>query len=130
MMLTVFLNPRELFTAEVTGQEIIDMLEDGLQVYPEVSATFIQIGGAKVVFNQNAEPFNRVVSVTFMEGTSLDPAAAYTFVSGSPQLILGDDVVEGVDYIAGFGTMNQAFVDYLNSDEEFVLQPEGRYTAQ
>lgn len=126
MFLTVFLNPRELFTSEVTGQEILDMLESGLQAYPEVSPTFLQIGGAEVVFNPKAEPFSRVVSVTMKDGKPLDPAKTYLYTSGQAKLVLGEDAVEGVDYQEGFGTFNQAFVDYLNSGETLDTQPDKR----
>lgn len=61
-LLKIFPYQRDLFViVDLTGQEIIDAIEEGLQVYPKYSAKFLSISGVKFTFRKSAEPFKRVV---------------------------------------------------------------------
>ncbi len=63
---------------EVTGQVIIDALENGYSKIEDASGRFPHLSGLEVVVDQTAEPGNRLVSVTH-NGQSLDPNATFRF---------------------------------------------------
>lgn len=50
-----------LVVLEVTGQIIVDALENAVSGYPKLEGRFPQVSGLSFVFNPNAEPFHRVV---------------------------------------------------------------------
>ncbi|WP_029042544.1 bifunctional metallophosphatase/5'-nucleotidase [Cucumibacter marinus] len=62
---------------ELSGQDILDALENGVQSYPETTGRFPQISGMNVVFDPSQEPGSRVQSVT-IGGEPLDPAGTYS----------------------------------------------------
>ncbi len=65
---------------ELTGADIIAALENGLSRYPETAGGFPHVSGMSFVFNPDAEPGSRVVSVKVGDA-DLDPDATYTLAT-------------------------------------------------
>ncbi|MBN2907108.1 MAG: 5'-nucleotidase C-terminal domain-containing protein [Rhodobacteraceae bacterium] len=85
-VLTVLPFQNTLSTFHVTGQTIIDALENGLSQVEEGAGRFPQVAGIKFTWNPAAEPGARVVDVMVAEGDSfvpIDPAASYGVVSNN-----------------------------------------------
>ncbi len=65
---------------ELSGADVVAALENGLSRFPDASGAFPQISGMEVVFNPDAEPGSRVVSVK-VGGADIDPGATYTMAT-------------------------------------------------
>jgi len=118
---------------EVTGQVILDALENGVSQVEEVAGRFPQVSGMNVEVDLSKPTGERVQSVT-IGSTPLDPAKTYTLATndfmagggdgysafvGSPNLIDAADAQlmasQVIDYVAAKGTVSP--------------QPEGRIKA-
>jgi 5'-nucleotidase / UDP-sugar diphosphatase len=65
---------------EVSGADILAMLENGLGSYPDATGRFPQVSGMNVVFDPAQDAGSRVVSVE-IGGAPLDPGATYTLAT-------------------------------------------------
>jgi len=75
-----------LSTFEVTGQALIDALENGVAQVEEGAGRFPQVAGMRFVWDPAAEPGARVVSVEVAEGDGfvpIDPAKTYGVVTNN-----------------------------------------------
>lgn len=76
-----------LSTFEVTGQIIIDALENGVSQVEEVKGRFPQVAGLKFTWDASVAPNEgRIQEVMVMDGDSfapIDPAATYAVVSNN-----------------------------------------------
>ena len=75
-----------LSTFEVSGQTIIDALENGVAQVEEGSGRFPQVAGLRFVWDPAAEPGSRIVSVEVAEGDGfvpLDLAKTYGAVTNN-----------------------------------------------
>ncbi|MDE2792644.1 MAG: 5'-nucleotidase C-terminal domain-containing protein [Paracoccaceae bacterium] len=73
---------------EVSGQDIIEMLENGLSQIEKGAGRFPHVSGISVTYDPGAEPGSRVVAVT-RNGEPIDPSAMLKFAVN--------------DYVAGGG---------------------------
>ena len=94
----------DIVTASVTGQMILDALEFGTAILPEISARFPQVSGITFTVNKDipssvkADDTNQFVSVdgarrvsdVMIDGEMLDPEKEYT-LTGSSYLLNGGD---------------------------------------
>lgn len=69
-----------LSTFEVTGQTIIDALENGVSQLEDGAGRFVQVAGMSYAFDPAAEPGSRVSEV-MVAGSPIDPVATYGVVS-------------------------------------------------
>lgn len=76
-----------LATFQVTGQTIIDALENGVSQVEEVKGRFPQVAGLKFTWDPSVAPMEgRIQEVMVMDGDSfaaIDPAATYSVVSNN-----------------------------------------------
>ncbi|RYH07935.1 bifunctional UDP-sugar hydrolase/5'-nucleotidase [Tropicimonas sp. IMCC6043] len=85
-VLTVLPFQNTLSTFEVTGQTVIDALENGVSEVEEGGGRFPQVAGIKFTWDPAAEPGSRVVEVMVAEGDGwapIDPAKSYYLVSNN-----------------------------------------------
>jgi 5'-nucleotidase len=85
-VLTVLPFQNTLSTFQVTGQAIIDALENGVSQVEEGAGRFPQIAGLKFTWDPAAAPGSRVRSVEVMEEggfAPIDPAKVYGVVSNN-----------------------------------------------
>lgn len=119
---------------EVSGQVIIDALENGFSRIEDGSGRFPQISGINVVVNPNAEPGSRVVEVT-QNGAPLDPEGTFVFAVNNYLAGGGDgygmfaDQKRIVNEYAGVLDAVQVF-NYISSRGTVAPEVEGRIVYQ
>ena len=102
-VLTVLPFQNTLSTFEVTGQALIDALENGVSQYEEQAGRFPQVAGMSFSFDPSAEPGNRVSDVTVGD-EPIDPNATYGAVSnnyvrnGGDGYSMFEDAANAYDY--------------------------------
>ena len=75
-----------LSTFQVTGQTLIDALENGVSQVEDGAGRFPQVAGMKFTWDPEAEPGSRIVEVMVAEGDSyvpLDPEKTYGVVTNN-----------------------------------------------
>ena len=117
---------------EVTGQDIIDALENGFSQVENGAGRFPHVSGIEVVYDFNQPAGSRVVEVT-RDGAALDPNATFSlaindYVAGGGD---GYDMLAGkrriVDENAAVLMTVQMF-DYISSRGSVSPKVEGRMT--
>ena len=115
---------------EVTGQDIIDALENGFSQVENGAGRFPHVSGIEVVYDFNQPAGSRVVEVT-RDGAALDPNATFSlaindYVAGGGD---GYDMLAGkrriVDENAAVLMTVQMF-DYISSRGSVSPKVEGR----
>ncbi len=99
-VLTVLPFQNTLSTFEVSGQAVIDALENGVSQVEEGAGRFPQVAGITFTWDPAAEPGSRVVEVKLADGSAIDLAATYLLVSNN--------------YVRGGGDGYKMFVDAAN----------------
>lgn len=114
VLLSMFLAPRSIYTKNITGQELYDIMEKAIGTYPEQSSAFLQVSGIKVQFDPSKEAGSRIIELHLSDGTSIEMNNTYSYAH------LGEAAED-----AEFGTISEAFLDYLN-ETKLVPEVEGR----
>ncbi|MDV7145697.1 bifunctional metallophosphatase/5'-nucleotidase [Tropicimonas sp. TH_r6] len=104
-VLTVLPFQNTLSTFEISGQVVIDALENGVSQVEEVKGRFPQVAGLKFTWDPSVAPNEgRIQEVMVMEGDAwapIDPAKSYMAVSNN--------------YVRGGGDGYKMFVDAANA---------------
>ncbi|TYB82370.1 bifunctional metallophosphatase/5'-nucleotidase [Maritimibacter fusiformis] len=85
-VLTVLPFQNTLSTFFVSGQAIVDALENGVSQYEDVAGRFPQVAGLKFAYDVSAEVGSRISDVMVADGMDwkpIDPAAEYGVVSNN-----------------------------------------------
>lgn len=102
-----------LVTVDVTGQQIIEALENGVSQVKDLAGRFPQVSGLRFTWDPNAEPGKRIVSVEVK-----NPDGTYQPIDTSKQyrVVTNNFLAQGGDgYTAlqkGTNFINLGFVDY------------------
>ena len=110
----------DLYTVEVPGQFIYDLMASGVSNYPKEYNGFIHISGVSVEFSTDLG--NSIIRVTLEDGTPLDPDATYSCTYRS----------DNARYVAAYdstiinATVCSAVIDYLGSGAEISREVAGR----
>ncbi|MCL2165810.1 MAG: 5'-nucleotidase C-terminal domain-containing protein [Clostridiales bacterium] len=119
-----------LMTVELTGADLLKVMEHGVSLYPEPAASFIQVSGMSFRFDPAAQAGSRVVSA-FVGDEALDPAKVYT-VASSEFLVAGGDgytmMTDGKNTMYFQGDA-EALVDYLATKPVITGEAEGRVSV-
>ncbi len=103
-VLTVLPFQNTLSTFQVSGQTVIDALENGVSQVEEVAGRFPQVAGLRFAWDASVAPNeSRIVAVLVADGDTwvpIDPAATYYLVSNN--------------YVRGGGDGYRMFVDSAN----------------
>jgi 5'-nucleotidase / UDP-sugar diphosphatase len=120
-----------LSTFQVSGQTLIDALENGVSQIEEGAGRFPQVAGISFKFDPSAEPGSRVSDV-MVGGAPIDPAATYGVVSNN-------FVRNGGDGYSMFVTAENAYdfgpdladvtAEYLAANAPYQPYTDGRITA-
>ena len=110
----------DLYTAEVPGLRIYEMLMEGVSKYPEEYNSFIHISGLSVTFSTDLG--NAILTATLDDGTPLDYYGTYTCT------FRADNARYVSDYETAIlnATICSAMIDYLNSGAELHREVAGR----
>lgn len=118
----------EVVTLEMSGLEIIEMLEHGVSEYPAVAGKFLQVSGMRFYFNPDEEPGHRVKDV-FIGGERLRIRGNYEVATNGFLASGGDDytMLGEADQLMTFGTRDQAmFIEYIQENSPIFPVVEGR----
>lgn len=102
-----------LVSLDLTGQQIIEALENSVSQVKDLAGRFPQVSGLRFVWNPNAEPGKRIVSVEVKnpDGTyqPIDPTRTYRVVTNNFLAQGGDGYTV---FQKGSNFINLGFVDY------------------
>ena len=136
-VLTVLPFQNTLATFEISGQGIIDALENGVSQVEEVKGRFPQVAGLKFTWNPAIEAGQgRIQSVMVAQQNGfvpIDPTAIYKVVTNNYVRSGGDgykmfkDAQNAYDFGPGIETV---VADYLSANAPYVPYLDGRISAQ
>ncbi len=116
---------------EVTGQDIIDALENGLQSYPNARGAFPHFAGINVKFDPSQPAFSRVSAVTLANGETLDPSKTYTLATNDFMAVGGDEYtsLSGKVTVGEYESLEEILSAYINKNGITIETAEGRLTS-
>jgi len=119
---------------QITGQQILDALENGFSQVEDGAGRFPQVSGMKVIANLKNAPGSRVVSVMIGD-KPLDPAASYKVATNDFMLNGGDGytALAGGKVLIGpkqGDLMANDVIDYIAATGKVDAKVEGRIVEQ
>lgn len=130
-VLTVLPFQNTLSTFTVSGQTIIDALENGVSQVEEGAGRFPQVAGMAFTWDPKAEPGARIVSVT-VGGAPIDPAASYGVVSNNYVRNGGDGYKMFVDATDAYDfgpDLADVTAEYMAAKGPYAPYTDGRISA-
>ncbi|MEY8883456.1 bifunctional UDP-sugar hydrolase/5'-nucleotidase [Donghicola sp. XS_ASV15] len=131
-VLTVLPFQNTLSTFQVTGQTMIDALENGVSEIEEGAGRFPQVAGMSFVFDASAEPGSRISDV-MVGGEPIDPAATYGVVSNNYVRNGGDGykMFRDAENAYDFGPdLADVTADYIAANAPYTPYTDGRISAK
>lgn len=135
-VLTVLPFQNTLSTFFVSGQTVLDALENGVSQYEDVAGRFPQVAGLKFTFDVSAEVGSRISDVMVADGMDwkpIDAAAQYGVVSNNFVRNGGDGYKMFVDAsnVYDFGPdLADVMAEYLAERSPYTPYIDGRITAK
>lgn len=125
----VFPFGNSVVTIEVSGEQILAAMEHGLKKYPEQNGGFPQISNAKLVFDGQAQPGDRVLSME-IGGQPVEKDKNYIMVTNDFLAAGGDgyEMFKGEPILQYRGTLDEAFGAYVAEKGVVNSKVEGRIT--
>ena len=127
-VVTSFPYANYMVTKVLTGEEVVHLLEVGLQNLPAASGSFLQVGGMDVVYDSSAPPMERLVSVTLPDGSALDMDGEYTVVSN--EYVMNGGALFGflteIPETGTFGLVSEALYDRFTEVGTVTVNTDGR----
>lgn len=130
-LLSVLPFENEVVTVELTGEEVVAVLEHAVAQYPALWGGFPQVSGISFTFDAEKPVGERVVEVLFgdEEPEPIDYEAVYLVATNSFLAAGGDGfTMLEKEPLGNFGTMLDVLIDYLQEHETVAPQVEGRIT--
>jgi len=126
-ILTSFPFTNTLAVIEVTGAEVLQALERGVDTYPEAAGHFPHVSGMTYKFDPSKEVGSRVSEV-LIKGEALDPDKTYKLVTNDFMASGGDGytMFEGKPFVAEGGLLSDVLIDYFKEVGEVEPAVEGR----
>ncbi|MBU8597080.1 multifunctional 2',3'-cyclic-nucleotide 2'-phosphodiesterase/5'-nucleotidase/3'-nucleotidase [Shouchella clausii] len=114
-------------TVEVTGAQLLKVLENGVSGYPEPSGGFPQISGFSFQFDPNNEPGQRVHSV-LVKGKPLQENETYLLATNDFLAAGGDEYTDlaNAPIVNEFSAVDELLIEYLQDAGEIAPKIEGR----
>lgn len=125
-VLTLLPFENTVVTIELTGAEIVAVLEHGVSMYPELWGGFLHVSELAYVFDGTQPRGSRIVEVRY-QGEPIDPDATF-LVATNGFLTAGGDGFEMMvkPVLQEFGTMQEVLIEYLLENSPVAPQVEGR----
>ncbi|MGD9567004.1 MAG: 5'-nucleotidase C-terminal domain-containing protein [Sedimentibacter sp.] len=116
---------------KITGEDLLAVLEHSVSGYPAAQGAFMQVSGLKFVFNPAQPVGSRVVEVTVGD-KALEKTSEYTVAINDFLGIGGDgyEMFKKYPAIAEFGTYEEIFANYLNTNGTKGIDISGRITVK
>ncbi|WP_078394226.1 5'-nucleotidase C-terminal domain-containing protein [Shouchella patagoniensis] len=114
-------------TKEVTGAQLIELLENGVKAYPEPSGGFPQISGFTFAFNPDAPSGSRVHSVE-IAGEPITEDTTYVLATNDFLAAGGDEYNQLAEapLVNEFNAIDELLMNYLQSAGEIAPEVTGR----
>jgi 2',3'-cyclic-nucleotide 2'-phosphodiesterase (5'-nucleotidase family) len=122
----------QLALVELSGTQLMSVLEDGVGIYPEPYPVFPHISGMRMVFAAEKDPGERVVYAALADGTRITESGSYRVAvrEDLAYFYLGaldaDSVTAGIDYEIGYGMQSEAVAEYIMSGVSISGETDGR----
>jgi len=135
-VLTVLPFQNTLSTFFVSGQDIVDALENGVSQVEEGAGRFPQVAGLTFTWDQAAEPGARVSDVMVADGeafAAIDPAAEYGVVSNNFVRNGGDGykMFVNASHVYDFGPdLADVTAEYLAAHAPYAPYTDGRISSK
>ena len=123
-----------LVSFNLTGEQILLALENGVSRVEETEGRFPQVAGLRFNWDPEAEPGSRIVSAEVAKGgvyEPINPAEIYRVVTNNFLYQGGDGYTmfsEGTDFINLGNTDYEVLAEYISANSPISLQIEGRIT--
>ncbi len=116
-----------IVTKKLTGAQIKQVLEHGVQSYPETLGAFAQVAGLEFVFDKSKKTGERITSIT-IDGKEIDKNAEYIVATNDFIAIGGDDYpcFKGLAVQNEFKGLDEALESYISYLGEVDYKVEGR----
>lgn len=116
---------------KITGEDLLAVLEHSVSGYPAAQGGFMQVSGLTFVFDPAQPVGSRVVEVTVGD-KALDKTAEYTVAINDFLGIGGDgyEMFKKYTAVAEFGTYEEIFANYLNTNGTEGIEVSGRITVK
>ena len=130
-LVTVFPFGNYVVTMNITGEQLVQMLENGVSRYPDADGRFPQVSGLSFKFDPAQEIGSRVFDVR-VGGAEVDPAATYKLATNDYIAVGGDEYpVAGIPVEGEFSAMEEILIAYIDSFEAPVApEVEGRIVME
>ncbi|MCK9444030.1 MAG: 5'-nucleotidase C-terminal domain-containing protein [Tissierellaceae bacterium] len=112
---------------EITGQELMDALEHGVELYPEEAGWFPQISGMSMKFDPNKEKGSRVLEVV-VGGKPFDINEKYILATNDFMASGGDDytMFANKPFVAEGGLLSDVLIEHFKEVGEVTAELENR----
>ena len=116
---------------EVTGQELVDALEHGVDLYPDQAGHFPHVSGMTYKFNVE-KPVGERIEEVIIKAEPVDLEKTYVLVTNDFMASGGDGytMFEGKPFVAEAGLLSDALADYLKTVGEVEPVVEGRIVIE
>ncbi|MBV0912696.1 bifunctional metallophosphatase/5'-nucleotidase [Anianabacter salinae] len=131
-VLTVLPFQNTLSTFQVSGESLVEALENGVSQVEEGAGRFPQVSGMSFAFDPTAEPGSRVSDV-MVDGAPIDPAATYGVVSNNYVRNGGDGYRMFVDAMNAYDfgpDLADVTAEYLAANGPYEPYTDGRITMK
>ena len=130
-IVTAFPFTNTVAVIEVTGAEILEVLEFGVKSYPEESGGFLHIAGMTFKFDPE-KPVGEKVRDVMVKGQAIDKAKTYKLVTNDFIAAGGDDYVlfKGKPFVGEDGLLSDILISYMRQAGEIAPATEGRIVAE
>jgi len=129
-ILTAFPFTNTLAAIEVTGEEVLQALEHGVDAYPEPAGHFPHVSGLTYTFDPAKPVGQRIVSVT-INGEPIDKTETYTMVTNDFLAAGGDGytMFTNKPFVGEGGLLSDVLAEYISLTEMIGPRVEGRIKA-
>ncbi len=131
-VLTVLPFQNSLATFQLTGAGIVEALENGVSQVADGAGRFPQVSGMRYVWDADAEPGSRIVSVEIETADGfvpVDPEAVYGVVSNNYMRGGGDGYVSFTTAANAYDfgpNLEQVVADYVGANSPYTPYTDGR----
>lgn len=129
-ILTSFPFSNTLAVIEVTGAEIVEALEHGVDLYPEAAGHFPHVSGMTFKFDE-AKPVGSRISDLSIKGEPIKLDGKYKLVTNDFMASGGDGytMFEGKPFLAEGGLLSDVLIEHFKEVTEVEPKMEGRVTV-
>ena len=118
----------DIVTKKLTGKQIKEVLEKGVEIYPETSSYFIRPGGFKYTINPNRKKGDRIRSLK-IGNKSVDMSKKY-IVAVNNYMESDYSQLYKADTIKNYGSIDKTVIDFIKNKTSINYKADGRITIK